>query len=69
MVTLLPVQQQEGTADSSGLQLHMVWQCMGENPRNIDYNVKVIVLGSVVNVVALTLITGSAPLVLCIDVI
>ena len=32
-------------------------------------NVKAVALGSVVNVVALTLITGSAPLVLCIDVI
>ena len=32
-------------------------------------NVKAIALGSVVNVVVLTLITGSAPLVLCIDVL
>ena len=26
------------TAESSGLQQHIVWQCMGETPRNIDYN-------------------------------
>ena len=26
------------TADSSGLQQHIVWQYMGEPPRNIDYN-------------------------------
>ena len=26
------------TADSSGWQQHIVWQSMGETPRNIDYN-------------------------------
>ena len=51
------------TADSSGLQQHIVWQCMGETLATLTQpkcNVKDVALVSWLFVVALMLITGSA---------
>ena len=74
MVTLLPVQQQEGTRDCGLYGIATAYCNAGVKTPATLTTTKVQCEGCSTwlrcyNVVAMTLITGSTPLVLCIDVI